>query len=332
MGLNNRGLPGKSLNDIPAGENYDGLPQKYTGSTYSVPRYAGNDVHGISLAVCRNCAVVDCDVSECSSDNGNVYGILMRNMADANQVNGAVVTNLRALRDDVASAINPSSVVYGMVVDGNCHANSVQGISVHRLSAPRFVYGFYAHNATDTQLSDAQISHLTVSADPSTTLKQVAAYATIGCYATRIENSSARVISVYNEANTTQDSGSIAAGFIIGDAQSGKDIYTVLENNSVECIAGGAGIAAGLLIQNGEQCTITDNNFAYAVAGGKTKRGYGIFNRMGANLSGLIIRNSAYGNSLKQYDFASARYPVLTINPQTTAAMRDTAWYNVAYQ
>jgi hypothetical protein len=243
------------------------------------------------------------------------------------------VTNLRASRDDTTSTINPSSIVYGMLVDSNCHANSVHNISVHRLSAPRFVYGFYAHNATDTYLSGAQVSHLTVSADSSALLKQVAAYATVGCYATRIEDATARVLSVYNEASATQDSGSVAAGFIIGDVQSGKDIYTVLENNGVEYIAGGAGIAAGLLIQNGEQCTITDNSFAYAVAGGVTNRGYGIYNSMGANLSGLIIRNSAYGNSLKPFEFSGARYPMLSINTQSNGATtRDTAWYNVAYQ
>jgi hypothetical protein len=210
----------------------------------------------------------------------------------------------------------------------------VRNISVHQLSAPRFVYGFYAYNTTDTYLSDAHVSHLTVSADPSTFLKEVAAYATVGSYATRIENSSARVISVFNEENFAQNSGSIAAGFIIGDAQSDKDIYTVLSNNSTECIAGGAGIAAGLLLQNAEQCTITDNNFAYSVTNGKTKRGYAILNRVGANLSGLIIRNNAYGNNFKQqYEFAGARYPVLSINTQANnATTRDTAWYNVAYQ
>ena len=80
----------------------------------TIARYAGNDVYGISLSICRNCTVTDCDISECSSDNGNVHGIVLRNGADANMINGAVIANLRASRDDEMSTINPSSIVYGI--------------------------------------------------------------------------------------------------------------------------------------------------------------------------------------------------------------------------
>ncbi len=323
MGLNNRGFAGKGFGDIPAGNNYN----------HVLSRYAGNDVHGISLAVCRNCAVVDSDVSECSSDNGNVYGIAIRNMADANQVSGAVVTNLRASRDDVDSVINPSSVVYGVIVDGNCHANTITGLEVHTLSAPRFVYGFYAHAATDTLVQNAHISHVTVFANPSQALKQVAAYATVASYATRIQESQARVVSVLNEDASTQNSASIAAGYLLGDQSESVDQYGVLESNGAECIAGGAGIAAGVMMSNAQQCTVTDTTCAYAVAGGQSQRGYGMYNRMGVNLTGLIMRNTAYGNSLKQYEFAGARYGVMTINTQAQSpTVKDTGWYNLAYQ
>lgn len=322
MGLNNRGFVGKGLGDIPAGKNYNHI----------LSRYAGNDVHGISLSVCRNCAVVDSDVSECSSDNGNVYGVAIRNMADANQISSVVVTNLRASRDDVNSVVNPSSTVYGVIVDGNCHANSINGLEVHTLTAPRFVYGFYAHAATDTLINNAHISHITVFADPSLALKQVAAYATVASYATRIEESHARVVSVLNEDAYTQNSASVAVGYLLGDQAALVDQYGVLESNSAECITGGAGIAAGVMIDNAQKCTINDNTCAYGVAGGQSERGYGIYNRMGVHFDGFIIRNSAYGNSLKQYEFVGARYPVATINVQSTAStVKDTGWFNIAY-
>ncbi len=323
MGLNNRGFAGRSLTEIPAGNNY----------TFNVNRYAGNDVHGISLAVCRNCSIIDCDVSECSSDNGNVYGVAIRNSADANELNGAIITNLRASRDDAHSTVNPSSIVYGVLVENNAHANTITNLSVHTLSAPRFVYGLYAHRATDTVVYDAAISHLMVTADPSDALKQVAAYATVASYATRIAQSSARVISAVNEDNATQNSGSVAAGYLLGDASADGDQCAIIEHNNAECIDGGAGIAAGVMLANVAQCTITDNTCAYATSAGHTNRGYGIYNRMGNNVDAFIIRNTAYGNSLKQYEFAGARYPVTTINYQATnAVVKDTGWYNIAYQ
>lgn len=323
MGLNNRGLPGKGLTDIAAGHNY----------TFTVPRYAGNDVHGISLAVCRNCAVIDSDISECSSDRGNVYGIALRHQTDASQINGAAVTNLRAYGDNSASTINPSSVVYGLLIDTQCHATTIQDLAVHTLTAPRFVYGLYAHNVTDTRVSDSHISDLTVSAAPSLALKQVAAYASLASYATRIEDSQARVIRVLNEDAATKDSASVAAGYLLGDAAKAPDQYPTLEGNTAECIAGGAGVAAGVLLGNLENGTIINNTCSYSVSGGQSSRGYGLYNSMGLNLTGLIIKNTAYGNSIKQYEFTGARYAVTTLNTQsTTAVLKDTGWHNIAYQ
>ncbi len=323
MGLNNRGVPGQGLTDIAAGQNY----------SFSVPRYAGNDVHGISLAVCRNCAVIDSDISECSSDHGNVCGIALRHQTDASQINGAAVTNLRAMGDNTASTINPSSVVYGLLLDAGCHATTVQDLAVHTLTAPRFVYGLYAHNTTDTLVTGAHVSDLTVSAAPSRALKQVAAYASLASYATRIENSRARVIRVLNEDAATQDSASYAIGYLLGDQTKAPDLYPTLVHNTAECIGGGAGVAAGVLLGNLENGTLTDNTFAYSVANGQSSRGYGLYNGMGVNLTSLIIKNSAYGNSIKQYEFAGARYGVTTFNTQSTSTtLKDTGWYNIAYQ
>lgn len=323
MGLNNRGFAGKELSSIPSGNAYK----------FSIPRYAGNDVHGISLAVCRNCAVIDSDVSECSSDNGNVYGIAIRNSADANKVTSLTVTNLSALRDDPSSQVNPSSEVYGVRVDSNCHANSICDLEVHTLTAPRFVYGFYAHGATDTLVNDAHISHLTAYAAPSQALKAVAAYATVASQATHIQDSRACMVQVLNEDSYTKNSASVATGYMLGDALASQDQYSAVVRSTSECILGGAGVAAGVLINNVQNCTVTDNTFAHSVAAGESARGYGMYNRMGITCNGLIIRNSAHGNSLKQFEFAGARYPITTINFQSTGkTMTDTGWSNVAYQ
>ena len=119
----------------------------------------------------------------------------------------------------------------------------------------------------------------------------------------------------------------------MGDATKAPDQYPTLVGNTSECIAGGAGVAAGVLLGNLANGTITDNTLAYSVSGGQSSRGYGLYNSMGLNLTGLIIKNTAYGNSIKQYEFAGARYGVTTINTQaTTAPLKDSGWYNIAYQ
>ena len=64
------------------------------------------------------------------------------------------------------------------IVDGNCHANRVHNFRYTPYSAAFCVWILCAQR-NRYQSYDAQISHLTVSAAPSTMLKQVAAYATI---------------------------------------------------------------------------------------------------------------------------------------------------------
>lgn len=323
MGLNNLGASGKKLTQIPAGTNY----------TFPVARYAGNDVHGISLAVCRNCTVTDCDVSECSSKNGNVYGIALRNNANANQVQGCVISNLSAARDDEKSAVNPSSQVYGVIIDTQVHANRVIDSRVHTLEAPRYVYGICAHDATDTLIHNSTVSHLTGYAKSTkNSAKEVAGCASLASYATRIENSTVRVLTASGEDAATATSNTVAAGYLLGDATQDVDLYAAVVDSSAECIDAGAGVAAGILLANAQQFTVMRNTLAYTLAKNQYGFGYGIYNALGKEGTGFVVQNYAYGNRTKNYEPSGARWPLLNVtNSSLSTVQNQTGLYNLAF-
>jgi len=302
MGLNNRGFAGKGLADIPAGDNF----------SITVPRYAGNDVHGISLAVCRNCAVTDSDVSECSSDNGFVHGMTLRNMADANVITDAVITNLSGLRDDETSTINPSSRVYGITVGTSTAANTIQNSRIQTLTAPRYVYGVCVNGATDTLVSNNFISHLTATAAASDQAKQVVGYATLASYATRIEQSTARTLCATNEDGYTAQSGSMTVGYLLGDSSVACDYCATVAQSNAEALDGGAGIAAGILIANAQQIMLDSNMLAYSTTVGGA--GYGIYNEAGQATTGFVIGNRAYGNDFKNYEPLGVQWATINIS------------------
>ena len=326
MGLNNRGLPGKGLGDIPGGDNYE-ASQRYTAGSapLTIARYAGNDVYGISLSVCRNCSVIECDVSECASDNGNVHGIMIRNGTDATMVNGAVISNLRASRDDEMSTINPSSHVSGITVDSNAAANTIQNSRVQTLTAPRYVCGICAGKATDTLITGNLVSHLSATASPSSDgQKQVIAYASLLSRATHIEQCMARALEAAGEGAFNGKSASITAGYLLG----GEDNYqpdsgTVVTASLAEALNGGAGVAAGVFIANAEQVAITDNTFTYSTTFGVQSQGYGIYNAGGTSTTGFVLSNTAYGNSFKNYEPLGVTWPIVTV---ATTGRNQTAY------
>lgn len=321
MGLNNRGFAGKGLSDIPAGATF----------TSTVPRYAGNDVHGISLAVCRNCSVSECDISECSSDNGFVHGIALRNMADANVVTNAVISNLSGARDDESSTINPSSRVNGITVDTSTAANTVQQSRIQTLSSPRYVYGMCVNGATDTVLANNLVSHLTASAAPSADqIKQVVGYATIASYATRIEQSMARVLTASGEDAYTGQSASVVAGYLLGDASAAIDYDATVEQSRAEALDGGAGVAAGIVISNAQQIMLSGNTLAYSTTAGVAQRGYGIYNEEGTALSGFVIGNRAYGNSFKNYEPLGVSWAIINVSSSSKPNNGQLNLYNVS--
>ena len=323
MGLNNLGLPGVGLADIAAGSNY----------AFPVGRYAGNDVHGISLAVCRNCTVADCDVSECSSINGNVSGIAIRNNADANQITECVISNLSAERDDEQSPINPSSRVCGITIDTNAHANRILTTRAQTLEAPRYVCGIFAHRATDTLVDGCMVSHCTVYADQTVSgKKQIVGYSSIASYATRIQNSMVRVCTAIGEDTASATSNTLVAGYCIGDANQVTDLYATIADSSAECIDAGAGTAAGILLANGQQFTLTHNTLAYSIATNQYGVGYGIYNVLGAGATGFVIQNLSYGNSSKNYEPLGARWPLLNFNSTAASTIaHQTGLYNVSF-
>jgi hypothetical protein len=321
MGLNNLGPIGRGLGDIPAGNEYSFVPN----------RYAGNDVFGISLAVCRNCSVVNCDISECVSSNGNVYGIAVRNEASANLIDSCTICNMSAQRDDLGSVINPASEVYGIFIGTSAVSTRVINCVQKVCTAPRYAYGMYVHNSADTYITNCYTSNVSATVAASPAQKQACGCATIASYGTNIENCIVRDIRCDGEEDAQIRSGSRAISFWLGDTTDQTDYYAVVTNCIAENGNGGAGTSAGIRIENADSATITHNQLAYHTTNTVQQGGYGIFRSPSNPQTGLVLQNNAYGNSRKNYEPSGAAWAIFTIEASDTGnAVNGTEFDNIS--
>jgi hypothetical protein len=314
MGLENIGLPGASLADIPAGSNYSFVPGRFTG----------NDIHGISLAVCDNCSVSNCEVSACTSTNGNVYGIALLNDTNANRIEKCRVSVLRGYRDDTLSPVNPSSSVYGFYIRNASDSNHFVDCVSHYLQAARHVYGFYVDSCRDTMITHAVASNICATSGQNlSALKQSCGIASLGSHGTAIRDSLVREIRSTHENTAAQPSMSRTLGYLFGNG----DRDGIVDHCTAECNDGGLGIASGIYLDNTINITITNTTSTHATS--TFKNGYGFYRTSGAK-NAFVLRNNAYGND-KNYESTDVTWPIVSLSSSNVhSANIYNSWYNIS--
>lgn len=303
--LENVGDTGKSLDDIPAGSNYD----------FTINRYHGNDVHGISLAACRNCSVTNCKVFECSSVNGYVHGVSVVNESEGNTVVNCLSVDHYAQRADVGSTINPPSEVVGFFIDNNVKNNIFRNCQASSLSCPRNVCGFQVSYASDTVLDTCTASSNTATDSANlSTAKYAVGFRSRSSNCTVMSNCTAACMACEGEASAVSASLSETYGFVLESDGSTDDTYGVIEKSDSRCHNAGSGRAAGIQLTTGvEQATIVDNEMAGVHTATSYGLGYGLHD-MAGNLNSMILRNIGHGNKTRNFftSYAEGQLPLTT--------------------
>ena len=306
MGIENIGPQGSTLSTLSGGSNY----------SLTVGRYTGNDVYGISLAASHNCAIVDCAVTECSSDNGYVFGIVLQNNSDANKIVHTISSDHFAALDNPDDAVNPSSVVYSFNINNQSNSNRLINCVSQSLESLRFCYGFYVYNVKDTLVEGCLSScHRVTSSNDLDEVKKVAGFASVGSECTKFKLCESREMRVEGEDNYDGKSASKSIGFMLVKSDDGTDDkYGVITESTAECNNGGAGKAYGIYLNDVKEAMITKNTLANNHKGAKKGKGYGLY-KDDSDDSTLILQNIAYGNSSKnyraKYDQSKQKLPVI---------------------
>jgi hypothetical protein len=319
MGLENIGKPGASLADVAAGQNYSFTPGRFTG----------NDIHGILLAVCDNCSIENCDVSACSSENGNVYGIAVLHNSHANSVEHCKVSGLKSSRDDTVSPINPSASVYGYCVRNGSDSNRfIDCISQH-LQSPRSVHGFYIEGCRDTSIAGSLVSNNAATSNQNLTVaKQASGIVSVGSHGTAVRTSVVREMSCPNEKNLIHQSASRAFGYFFGSDGISPDVCGTIEDCVTECNDAGLGIASGIYLDSTLNATVIRTTSVHNTALGK--QGFGFY-RTKNTKNAFVLSNSAYGNDHKNYESGDVSWPTLTLSSSNVNAMNIyNPWYNIS--
>ena len=288
QGIENIGEKGNTLDTLTGGSNYD----------FKVGRYTGNDAYGISLSACHNCKIIDCEVVECSSKNGFVHGITIMNNADANYVHNCISSDHFANLSDTNSSVNPSSIIYGFFVNNESNSNRLVDCVSQSLESPRYCYGYWVANTTDTVLDHCTSSyHKVTSGSKLTKEKEVAGFVSNSSETTLFKGCEARQMRCTNESSHSGSSKSRAVGFLFEEGNTLSEI--------TECVAlcnnGGAGTAVGVLLDTATRTTVIKNESANNHGDTSAAKGYG-FQDTATETSSLFLKNVAYGNTTLNYD------------------------------
>lgn len=316
------GAKGADLSTISAGENYD----------FQVGRYTGNDVHGLALAACRNCCVVNTKVVECWSQNGHVRGIAVNNDSESNVIDQCISSDHYAFLDNPNDPVNPSSEVVGIFVDNAAHANTFRNCITQSLESPRAVYGCLIRNCRDTRMKHCISSdHAAISDQDLDQEKRAIGFASIGSSCTSLRDCCASSLRCTGESAATEQSDSLALGYLLES----DDAYAHIEHCKGSCCDAGAGIAAGLLLDGATEGCIIECAFDRNHASVSHGTGYGIRDRA-AQTASLFIRNKAFGNKTANYSINFAEGQAL---PLTTVLYGEfnnlhltNDWNNISFE
>jgi len=320
LGVENIGQLGISLASISGGSNY----------SFKQTRYTGNDTYGFSLAACHNCLLDQCTAIECSSKNGMVHGIAVINESSCNKLINCTSSDHYALLDNQDSEINPSSVVYGCLVNNGSNANRLIFCVSQLLESPRYCYGFYVYDASDTIVENCLSSSHVVTAEGSDEKKKwVVGFASLGSDCTTFRKCEAREMRCTGESEFTDKSDSRSVGFLLDE----------LENDQVdrralitECTAtgndAGAGKAMGILLDDVTNAAVLKNTITHHMGSSKKGRGYGIYTT-DDNDECLILQNIAYGNEGKNYRIKGKDIPIIELLKDDLDDYNNNPWYNI---
>lgn len=285
-----KGEVGATISSLPGGSNYP---------DYEEIRYKGNDVHGISLVACRNCTVENCSTYECMSDHGYIFGIMVANEAEGNYITNTYSSDHYANHDDITSTVNPSSRVYGVYVASDCAGNRFKNVRTQLLESPRYVYGMYVDDATDTQFIDCKSAgHKATASSNLSTGKEAVGFLSQASECTLFKGCYASNMRCLNE---TESSSSLAAGFVSQSDSGTNDKYPVITESYARCCNGGGGTAVGIRLNGTTEAGVTENHAITSHGETDDATGYGIQD-LASNSQAMILKNIAYGNTTENYD------------------------------
>jgi len=320
LGVDNIGQPGTSLAEIPGGTNY----------SFEQTRYTGNDAYGFSLAACHNCMLDHCSSIECSSKNGNVYGVAVVNEASGNKFTQSISSDHYASLDNQDSLINPSSVVYGFFVNNKSNANHFDYCVSQLLESPRYCTGFYLYDVRDVVLEHCLSSSHSVTATPSEQEKVVAGFASLGSDCTIFRNCEAREMRCAGESNATERSKSKCASFWLAELENDQDDRRSLVT---ECTAfgndAGAGKAMGILLDDVTNAAIIKNTMANHSSSSNKGQGFGIYTT-DADDEFLIFQNVAFANKNENYRIKGKDIPIIELSATDVDNYKDNPWFNIS--
>ena len=321
LGVENIGPLGALLASLPGGSNY----------SFEQTRYTGNEVYGFSLAACHNCLLDQCTAIECSSKNGMVHGIAVINESSCNKLINCTSSDHYALLDNQDSVINPSSIVYGYLVNNGSNANRLIYCVSQLLESPRYCYGFYLYDVSDTIVEHCLSSSHTVTADGSDEEKKwVVGFASLGSDCTVFRKCEAREMRCTGENEFTDKSKSRSVGFLLTELENDQDDRRAL---ITECTTtgneAGAGKAMGILLDDVTGAAVLKNTTAHHVGSAKKGKGFGIYTT-NDNDKCLILQNLAYGNEDKNYRIKGKNIPIIELSAADIDSYKDNPWYNIS--
>lgn len=321
LGVENVGLQGLSLDSLSGGSHY----------SFDQTRYTGNDVYGMSLASCHNCWLDQCKSIECSSENGMVHGIAVMNGSSANKFINCTSSDHYGLLDNQHSVINPSSVVFGYLINNGSNANRFIDCVSQLLTSPRYCYGFYVHDVSDTIVESCLSSSHTVNASgPKNEEKLVAGFASLGSDCTLFRKCESREMRSSGEDDYKEKAKSKSVGFLLVDLEDGQTDKRALVT---ECIASGndagAGKAMGIFLNDVKGIAVLKNTITHNTASNKKGQGFGIYTT-DEDDKFLILQNLSYGNDEENYRIKNREIPIIELSEHDIANYKDNPWYNIS--
>jgi len=311
MAITNTGALPLTLDDIPAGSHYD---------PSIVSQYMGNDVYGISFAVCRNSSIENCSATECSSTNGYVRGISLRNCSVANTVSNCISTDHYALLDDITSTVHPSSHVFGFYVDNESNNNEFNNCRSDEHSSPRYTYGFYADTTSNNRFISCSATGLvTTSTNNFDSTKTTAGFASTSGVYNIFDDCTVINMNCEGEDTASSASESQAISFAMT-----SESYTTIRNSEASCNNSGAGQAVGIKLDNSANMVVI-NNTSNHHHGSSHSVGYGLVDQQ-VDSGSLILKNKAFGNQTANY-LTDVSIPLTTV---MFSSPDSEEWHNLA--
>jgi len=291
-GINNIGQLGATLANLPGGSAYN----------FTQERYTGNEVFGISLVGCHNCQLIDSSAFECTSISGFVHGINIMNESKGNILVNCVSSDHATEQDDINSVVNPSSKTYGFFVTNNSNGNELHHCTSKLLSSPRYSYGFLVHNVETTLLKKCNSwQHTAFASSNFSSAKYALGFASQGSSNTTFKKCQATDMRCTNEENETNQTASLAAGFMLNnDENMNGDNYSVINNCKSFAHNGGAGQAIGIFMENTQYATIKNNVLRHNYTANCVGSGIGL--KVVTADTTLITKNIVHGDTAFNFD------------------------------